>query len=129
MAKNDKDVNKKKGHYFKDMKAELKKVVWPTRKQTTNNTVAVIVFALILAIIVFVLDVCFDLINKKAVTPLQQKITSSFNTTTDENSTTEDSSENNTTEDSSNVTAESSSDSEENQDNTNTETNTESKEE
>ncbi len=33
--------------WFRDMKSELKKVVWPTRQQTANNTgVALIVMAI-----------------------------------------------------------------------------------
>ena len=91
MAQKEKEVsNKKKGHFFKDMKAELKKVVWPSAKQTTNNTVAVIAFTIAVALIVFILDLCFDAIHKNAIVPLQGKVTSSFNTsidntTTDEN--------------------------------------------
>ncbi len=77
MAKKDKKV-KENNHYFKEMKAELKKVVWPTPKQLFNNTVAVIAFVLIFAIIVFVLDVCFDSINKYGILKLQQKVQSSF---------------------------------------------------
>ena len=30
------------GKWFKDMRSELKKVQWPTRKQTVNNTLIVI---------------------------------------------------------------------------------------
>ena len=79
MAKKEKDVNKKqKGHFFKDMKAELKKVIWPTPKQTANNTLAVIGFTLAIALVVFVLDVCFDAINKNGVVALQEKIKSSY---------------------------------------------------
>ena len=79
MAKKEKDVNKKKkGHFFKDMKAELKKVIWPTPKQTANNTLAVIGFTLAIAIVVFVLDICFDAINKNGVVALQEKIKSSY---------------------------------------------------
>ena len=91
--KEKKENNKQKRHYFKDMKAELKKVIWPTAKQTANNTVAVIAFTLAIALIVFVLDVVFDFANKKGVVALQEKVKSSFsasNTTeesTDENST------------------------------------------
>ena len=99
MAKKEKDVNKKqKGHFFKDMKAELKKVIWPTPKQTANNTLAVIGFTLAIALVVFLLDVCFDAINKNGVVALQEKIKSSYsvnNTTeesTDENANTEESS-------------------------------------
>ena len=97
MAKKEKEAkinNKQKRHYFKDMKAELKKVIWPTAKQTANNTIAVIVFTLAIAIIVFVLDVVFDFANKKGVVALQEKIKSSYsasNTTeaTDENESSE----------------------------------------
>ena len=80
MAKKEKEAkinNKQKRHYFKDMKAELKKVIWPTAKQTANNTIAVIVFTLAIAIIVFVLDVVFDFANKKGVVALQEKIKTS----------------------------------------------------
>ena len=97
MAKKEKEAkinNKQKRHYFKDMKAELKKVIWPTAKQTANNTVAVIVFTLAIAIIVFVLDVVFDFANKKGVVALQEKIKTSYSAsntteTTDENETSE----------------------------------------
>lgn len=94
MAKKEKDFNKnQKGHFFKDMKAELKKVIWPTPKQTANNTLAVIGFTLAIAIVVFVLDICFDAINKNGVVALQEKIKSSYsvsntteNTSIEENS-------------------------------------------
>ena len=89
MAKKDKQV-KENNRYFKEMKTELKKVVWPTPKQLVNNTVAVIAFVLIFAIIVFVLDVCFDSINKYGILKLQQKVQSSFsNSESLENDTTE----------------------------------------
>ena len=40
MAKKEsKTENKVKKHFFKDFKAELKKVIWPTPKQLVNNTV------------------------------------------------------------------------------------------
>ena len=124
MAKKEKKDNKQKRHYFKDMKAELKKVIWPTAKQTANNTVAVIVFTLAIALIVFVLDVVFDFANKKGVVALQEKVKSSFsasNTTeesTDENSTSEEDSktENSTEENATNVEVEA-------KDSTNTESN------
>ena len=91
MAKKEKEVlNKKKGHYFKDMKAELKKVIWPTPKQLFKNTLSVIVFTLALAIIVFVLDLFFDSIYKYGVTPLQEKIQSSYNSTHEETTESED---------------------------------------
>ena len=64
MAKDTKNKDvKNKRHFFKDFKAELKKVIWPTPKQVVNNTVAVLVIVIITALIVFVLDTCFNFIN------------------------------------------------------------------
>ena len=83
MAKKEKKDAKQKSSYYKEMKAELKKVVWPTPKELVNNTVAVIVFVLVIAIIVFVLDFCFDNLNKYGITRLQEKVQSSFQTTND----------------------------------------------
>ena len=104
--KENKDNNKQKSRFFKDMKAELKKVIWPTAKQTANNTIAVIAFTLVIALIVFVLDVVFDFANKNGVVALQEKVKSSYstnNTTAEsngENSTSEENSENNESQDS-----------------------------
>ena len=83
MAKKEKKDAKQKSSYFKEMKAELKKVVWPTPKELVNNTVAVIAFVLVIAIIVFVLDFFFDNLNKYGITRLQEKVQSSFQTTND----------------------------------------------
>ena len=63
--------NKDKRHFFKDVKAELKKVIWPTKKQLVNNTVAVISIVLIVGIAVFVLDVCLEKINSFGVNKLK----------------------------------------------------------
>jgi len=42
--------------FFREVKVELKKVVWPTRKQTTGTTVVVIVFVFIVAVFLGVFD-------------------------------------------------------------------------
>ena len=42
--------------WFKDMKAELKKVVWPTRKQTINNTLIVLACVLVVAVFIGLFD-------------------------------------------------------------------------
>lgn len=57
---------KKKGifKYFRDAKAEFKKVVWPSPKQTTNNTVVVLVMCIIAAIFIFGVDALFGLFNQ-----------------------------------------------------------------
>ncbi len=72
-TKSNKDVKNKK-HFFKDFKAELKKVIWPTPKQLANKTLAVVVIVLITAAIVFVLDVVFDLLNEKGINKLKSNI-------------------------------------------------------
>ena len=72
-TKTNKDLKNKK-HFFKDFKAELKKVIWPTPKQVVNNTIAVVVIVLITAAIVFVLDVVFDLFNEVGINKLKSNI-------------------------------------------------------
>ncbi len=108
MAKKEKKETKQKSSYFKEMKAELKKVVWPTPKELANNTAAVIAFVFIIALIVFICDFCFDNLNKYGITKMQEKVQSSFQTTND--------SENNTSEEQ-NETSENTNNSEENSEN------------
>ena len=82
MAKNEnKNDNKVKTHFFKDFKAELKKVIWPTPKQLVNNTVAVVAIVIITAIIVFALDAVFDLGNKYGISRLQSIVNEKYNNT------------------------------------------------
>ncbi len=54
------------GKWFRGMKSELKKVVWPTWSQLVNNTVVVVVISLIVALIVGV----FDFIAGQGITAL-----------------------------------------------------------
>ena len=42
--------------WFREMKSELKKVVWPTPKQTVNNTVIVIICVIVVGICIWVFD-------------------------------------------------------------------------
>ena len=46
--------------FFKDVKAELKKVTWPTKKQATKNTVVVLIFLIVIGLLVFLLDLLFQ---------------------------------------------------------------------
>ena len=50
--------------YFKDAKAEFKKVVWPTPKATTNNTIVVIAVCLVAGLFIFGVDSLFAFINR-----------------------------------------------------------------
>ena len=70
MANKEKE-KKEKRHFFKNFKAELKKVIWPTPKQVVNNTIAVIVVVLITAAIVFVLDLAFEGLNTYGINKLK----------------------------------------------------------
>ena len=47
---------KRVAKWFREMKSELKKVVWPTRKQLINNTVVSVVVMLISALGVWGFD-------------------------------------------------------------------------
>ena len=84
--KKSKKEEKNKRHFFKDFKAELKRVVWPTPKQLLNNTIAVITIVLVIGVTVFVLDMGFELLNKqnaKLQSNLQEKYNVNTNTTSD----------------------------------------------
>ena len=50
--------------FFKDAKSEFKKVVWPTPKQTTNNTIVVIIIRALAGLFIFGVDTLFSLLNK-----------------------------------------------------------------
>ncbi len=78
-----KEVKNKKEtrHFFKDFKAELKKVIWPTPKQVANNTTAVITIVLITAIIVFVLDLAFEKLNTHGIDRLKTIVSKEENNT------------------------------------------------
>lgn len=75
MAKENKSKKENK-HFFKDFKAELKKVIWPTPKQLVNNTVAVITIVLITAAIVFVLDFAFEKMNTYGINKIKSMVES-----------------------------------------------------
>ena len=58
--KSDKNANPgffaRMGTWFRDMKSELKKVQWPTRKQTINNTLIVIACVIVVGICIALFD-------------------------------------------------------------------------
>ena len=76
MAKDEK--NKKnsnsKNSFLKESKAELKKVNWPTPKRLANDTATVIGIVLIVAIIVFILDLAFLTLNENLIIKSEEKI-------------------------------------------------------
>ena len=42
--------------FFREVKMELKKVTWPTRKQTTGTTIVVIIFVFVIAVFLGLFD-------------------------------------------------------------------------
>ena len=61
-------TGKRFSKWFREMKSELKKVVWPSGKQLLNNTIIVLVAVLIVGVIVclfdFVAELGIDLLGK-----------------------------------------------------------------
>ena len=51
--------------FFKGVKSELKKVVWPTKKQLINNTMMVVVLVVALAVIVLGFDMILEFADGK----------------------------------------------------------------
>ena len=74
--KTEKDT-KKQRHFWKDFKAELKKVIWPTRSQVVNNTIIVLVIVVIITAIVFVLDLAFEALNTYGIDKLKTLVQNS----------------------------------------------------
>ena len=67
-AKAEKDkkpgVGKRIGRFFRELKAELKKVAWPSRAETLRNTGIVIVCVIVVGVIVCIFDgIASDLID------------------------------------------------------------------
>ena len=70
-AKKDKKSEKKSkpgvfariGRWFRELKIELKKVVWPTGKQTVNNTLIVIACVVVVGIFIWL----FDLVANRGI--------------------------------------------------------------
>ena len=46
--------------FFRSTKSELKKIVWPTWKQVSNNTLIVVAVVVIFGILIAALDLLFN---------------------------------------------------------------------
>ncbi len=67
------DVKKEKlfkriGRFFREVKNELKKVVWPNRKQLLNSTVSVLMICLLVGAVIWIADQLLYQIVTKAIT-------------------------------------------------------------
>ena len=111
MGKTDKPEknNKKQKHFWKDFKAELKKVIWPTKSQVVNNTIIVIVIVIIVTALCFILDLAFEALNTYGIDKLKATVQNSVSDTVDGNNVVENNNttnSNNTTVDNGNNTVE-----------------------
>ena len=92
--KKSKKEEKNKRHFFKDFKAELKRVVWPTPKQLLNSTIAVITIVLVVGLIVFALDLGFELLSKYGINSLQANLQNKYSNNSVTNTTSEETNSN-----------------------------------
>ena len=53
--------------FFKEVKSELKKVVWPSKKQIIKNTLVVIAAVVIVGIFIWALDLLFAFCLEKFI--------------------------------------------------------------
>ena len=58
---------KKVAKWWREMKSELKKVIWPTPKQTLNNTIAALVVMAISAIVIWGFDEIAQMIVRAVI--------------------------------------------------------------
>lgn len=49
-------TKKQKKSWFKGLKAEFKKIVWPDQKSLTKETAAVVIVSLVLGVIISIVD-------------------------------------------------------------------------
>ena len=68
------NTKKEKKNFLKGMKSELKKVIWPTTKQLTNSTIAVITLVLVVTVLVSILNFVFRTLHDGGVSWLKGKI-------------------------------------------------------
>ena len=52
----EKKVKKDYGKWFREMRSELKKVVWPSGKTTMKNTLTVLAVALVVGVCIWLFD-------------------------------------------------------------------------
>lgn len=71
MADANNNVAKKKRRnpirFIKEIKSELKKVTWPTKKQVINNTLIVIALVVLVGLFIFVLDTVFSFFTNNMI--------------------------------------------------------------
>lgn len=56
MAEEKKKEKKDRGKWFREMKSELKKIVWPQPKKTMKDTGTVLLFSLVVGVCIWIFD-------------------------------------------------------------------------
>ena len=60
MAEAQKKSENKVVKFFKEVKSEMKKVAWPSRKQVVKNTLIVMAVVVLIGLFIWVLDLLFQ---------------------------------------------------------------------
>jgi preprotein translocase subunit SecE len=53
------DIGRRTWFFLKDSRMEVRKMVWPTRQETMQTTIAVIIMVVLLGVFLFLLDLLF----------------------------------------------------------------------
>ena len=61
-------AGKRIGRWFREMRSELKKVVWPSKSQMINNTLIVLACVLVVGIFIWVFDAVAGLVVNGIIT-------------------------------------------------------------
>ncbi len=48
------------GRFFKEVKSEIKKIVWPAKHQVIKNTLIVLAAVVVIGVVIWVLDLIFQ---------------------------------------------------------------------
>ncbi|HIW57256.1 MAG TPA: preprotein translocase subunit SecE [Firmicutes bacterium] len=59
MEQSKQNIFQKMVRYFKDVKAEMKKVVWPSFAKVRQNTLIVLIYVFLVGIVIWLLDMLF----------------------------------------------------------------------
>lgn len=49
------------GKWYRELKSEVKKIVWPSKEQTVNNTAVVLACCLVVGVFVWIVDAVLNL--------------------------------------------------------------------
>lgn len=60
MGETEKKEKAPKSDFFKGVKAEFKRIIWPSREKITKQTIAVFAVSVVLALIIAALDFIFQ---------------------------------------------------------------------